>query len=102
MHIQFVTFRLKDMPPGDYVALCDELAPTFAAIPGLLAETWLASPETGVYGAVYSWRDPAAMEAANVFAIVQGNPNFTEGTSRQFDILEGPTRITRGLIAAAV
>jgi hypothetical protein len=102
MHIQVINFRLKDLSHEGYAALCDELAPTFAAMPGLLAKVWLADEASGTYGGVYTWRDRAALEAANVFAIVQGHPNFADATSRDFGILEGPTRVTRGLAAALV
>ena len=102
MRIQVINFRLNDLSPEGYASLCDELAPTFAAMPGLLAKVWLADDASGIYGGVYSWQDRAAMEAANVFAIVQGHPNFADATSRDYGILEGPTRVTHGLIAATV
>jgi len=102
MHIQVITFRLSNMTPARYVALCDELAPTFAAIPGLLAKTWLANSESGLYGGVYHWRDRAAMETANVFGVVRSYPDFTEASSRDYPVLEGPTRITHGPDAATV
>ncbi len=57
---------------------------------------------SGTYGGVYTWQDRAAMDSANVFAIVQGHPNFTDATNRDFGVLEGPTRVTRGLVAATV
>lgn len=100
MHIQVINFRLKDLSPAGYAALCDELAPNFAAMPGLLAKVWLADDASGTYGGVYTWRDRAAMDAANVFAIVQGHPNFADATSRDYGILEGPTRVTHGLVTA--
>ena len=100
MHIQIINFRLDGLTPEGYVALCDQLAPSFAAMPGLLAKVWLADDASGTYGGVYTWRDRASMEAANVFAMVQGHPNFGDATTRDFGILEGPTRVTHGLIAA--
>ena len=100
MHIQIINFRLVDLTPEGYGALCDHLAPSFADIPGLLARVWLADDATGTYGGVYTWQDRAAMEAANVFAIVQVHPNFADATTHDFAILEGPTRVTHGLIAA--
>ena len=64
MHIQVINFRLKDLSPAGYAALCDELAPNFAAMPGLLAKVWLADDASGTYGGVYTWRDRAAMGEA--------------------------------------
>ena len=34
---------------------------------------------------------------SDLFAGVVGNPNFENAVSKDFSILEGPTRITRGL-----
>lgn len=100
MHIQIITFRLKDLTPGGYAQLCDELAPGFATMPGLLAKVWLADDATGVYGGIYTWRDRAALAAADVFAIVRGHPNFVDASARDFGILEAPTGVTHGLVAA--
>ena len=101
MHIQIITFRLKDMTPEGYAQLCDGLAPGFATLPGLLAKVWLADDAAGVYGGVYTWRDRAAMEAAGVLGIVRAHPNFADASSRAFGILAGPTHVTHGLAAAA-
>ena len=43
--------------------------------------------------------DKAAVEAykaGEVYAAVAGNPNFINVTAKDFGILEGPTRVTRG------
>ena len=34
---------------------------------------------------------------SELFAGVAGNPNFENAVSKDFSIIEGPTRITRGL-----
>jgi hypothetical protein len=102
MQIQVINFRLKELSPEGYASLCDELAPTFAIMPGLLAKVWLTDDASGTYGGVYTWRDREAMTAANVFSIVQGHPNFADATSRDYGILEGPTRVTHGLVGATV
>ena len=61
MHVQIVQFHLRDLTDEAFRALCDELAPTLAAVPGLLSKVWLASPATNTYGGVYTWRDRAAI-----------------------------------------
>jgi quinol monooxygenase YgiN len=99
MHVQIVHFRLKDLTDEAFRALCDELAPAFAAVPGLLAKVWLASPATNTYGGVYTWRDRQAMEdytGSELFAAVVAHPHFAGVTSTDFGVLEGPTRITCG------
>ena len=46
MHVQIINFQLKDMSDSEYRKVCDDLAPAFAAVPGLVAKVWLASPAT--------------------------------------------------------
>lgn len=99
MHVQVINFHLKGMSDAQFRALCDELAPAFAELPGLIAKLWLADPGSNTYGGVYTWEDRAAMEhftKTKLFEAVATHPNFAEITSRDFGILEGPTRVTRG------
>jgi heme-degrading monooxygenase HmoA len=105
MHIQVVNFNLKNMTDGEFRKICDELAPNFASIPGLISKVWLADKATNTYGGVYTWRDRSAYEAftrSELFQSVGKHPNFTNITSKDFDVLEGPTRVTHGLVAVAV
>lgn len=104
MHIQIVTFRLKDLSEDDYINLCEQVAPSFAAVPGLISKVFLADRKNGTYGGVYTWRDRAAMEAfagTDLFAAVANNPNLAGLSSTEFAVLEGPTAVTRGLAAIA-
>lgn len=55
MHIQIVNFNLKGVSEADYRALCDQLAPAFAVMPGLISKVWLADAATNTYGGVYTW-----------------------------------------------
>ncbi len=105
MHVQIVNFQLQGIDEAGFRAMCDELAPAFAAFPGLIAKIWLADSTSGAYGGVYTWENKAAYEAytrSELFNAVATNPNFTNITSRDFAILHGPTAVTRGLAAAAV
>jgi heme-degrading monooxygenase HmoA len=105
MHIQVVNFNLKNMGEGEFRKMCDELAPAFANIPGLISKVWLADPATNTYGGVYSWRDRGAWEAfskSELFQAVGAHPNLTNISSRDFAVLEGPTRVTHGLVPATV
>ena len=63
MQVQIINFNLNGIDEAGYRALCDELAPVFGAMPGLLSKVWLADAETNTYGGVYLWEDRAAMEA---------------------------------------
>jgi heme-degrading monooxygenase HmoA len=105
MHIQVVNFNLKGMSEGEYRKMCDELSPAFAGMPGLISKVWLADKATNTYGGVYTWRDRSAMEAyikSDIFQAVGKHPNLTNISSRDFGVLEEPTRLCHGLVAAAV
>ncbi len=104
MHVQVVNFNLKDATEEAYRELCDQLAPTFAAMPGLVAKYWLADRGTNTYGGVYIWENRAAMEGytgGEVWAAVGANPHLANITARDYGILDEPTRATRGLTEAA-
>ncbi|MGH2351700.1 MAG: YdhR family protein [Chloroflexota bacterium] len=100
MHVQIVSFRLKDLTEAEFRTLCDQLAPTWAAVPGLISKVWLANPATNTYGGVYTWRDRQAMEQytrSELFAGLAVHPNLADLASTDFGVLEGPTRVTHGL-----
>ncbi len=104
MHIQIINFQLKDLSEDDYINVCEQVAPSFAAVPGLISKVFLADRQSGTYGGVYTWRDRAAMESfagSDLFAAVASNPNLSGLSSRDFAVLEGPTAVTRGLAAMA-
>jgi quinol monooxygenase YgiN len=104
MHVQIINFNLKDATEAQYRALCDDLAPTFGAMPGLLTKYWLADAATNTYGGVYIWENRAAMEAymnGEVAAAVIAHPNLANISSKDYDILESPTQVTRGFAAVA-
>jgi heme-degrading monooxygenase HmoA len=100
MHIQIIKFRLKDLSEADYRGVCDELAPAFADMPGLVSKVWLANSAANTYGGVYTWASREAMEEfskSELFTAVATNPNLADITSVDFDVLEDPTHVTRGL-----
>jgi hypothetical protein len=101
MHIQIINFRLKDVTEEDYAGLCDNLAPSYAAVPGLVRKIWLANSQTRTYGGVYVWRDKQAMEdfaRTDLYNSVATHPNLDGVTSVDFDVLPGPTQVTNGSI----
>jgi hypothetical protein len=101
MHVQIINFRLKDVTEADYAGLCDNLAASYAAVPGLVRKIWLANSETGTYGGVYVWRDKQAMEdfaKTDLFNSVATHPNLQGVTSTDFGVLPGPTDVTNGSI----
>ena len=101
MHVQIINFHLKDVSEADYRAHCDEVAPAFAEVPGLISKVWLANRATNTYGGVYTWTSREAMDEyakSGLFKAVATNPNLAEVTSIDFDVLEEPTSVTRGFV----
>jgi hypothetical protein len=105
MHIVVINFNLKDLSPAEFYAVCDQLAPTFAAVPGLIAKVWLDNPETNTFGGVYTFDSRESAQAylqGDLAAQVASNPHFANMTVRDFGVIESATRVTRGLVAAGV
>lgn len=99
MRIQIVNFQLKDITDADYRKACEGIAPVFAEVAGLLSKVWLADQGSNAYGGVYTWLDRTAMAAharSDLFHAMATNPNLTNLVSRDFDVLEAPSRVTRG------
>ena len=99
MHIQIINFNLNGLSHEDYSGACNEIAQTFADLPGLISKHWLANEDTNTYGGVYFWESKEAMQnylESEVFSQVANNPSFANATSKDFAILEGPTKTTRG------
>jgi hypothetical protein len=100
MHIAVINFRLNDMTHAQYVAACEELAPAFAAIPGLINKVWLSDSTANTYGGVYTWRDRAAFLAfaqGDLAKSMMTNPSLTDISVRDFAVLAAPTEVTRAL-----
>ena len=98
MHIQIVNFHLAGIGDQEFRAMSDQLAPVFAVVPGLISKTWLADPASNTYGGVYLWDSEASCinyKASELFNAVKSHPNFVEVSSREFGVLDGPSRITR-------
>ena len=105
MHVMIVNFNLKDMTDAGFRSMANEVAPAFASVPGLLGKIWLADVDNNTYGGAYIWQDAAAMQAylaSDLGKGVVGNPNFANLTSRDFEVLSGPTASSGGPIAASV
>jgi Putative mono-oxygenase ydhR len=99
MKVQIITFQLDGIDEDAYSGVCDEMAPAFAAVPGLQTKLWLAGRDTNTYGGVYVFTDAGAQAAfagSDLYAAVASNPNLAGVSSRAFDVLPGPTTVTGG------
>lgn len=97
MHILIINFNLHELAREQYEGVCDELAPTFAAVPGLISKTWLANEETNTYGGVYLWESREAMEtykAGEIYASIGANPALINVTATDFEVIPGPSKVT--------
>ena len=99
MHMQVITFKLDGIDDAAYQAHAGQNAPAFAALPGLRAKIWLANRQAGTYGGIYAWDDVDAMRVylgGKIFQRLQANPHLADVTVRDFSVLAGPTKVTRG------
>jgi hypothetical protein len=104
MNILLVNFSLRGLDPDNYGQHCEQVAPVFADLPGLVSKTWLADPTSNTFGGLYIWRDRASLEnylASDIFKSLGSNPALANVTAREFGVLDAPTRITRGTAEAA-
>jgi heme-degrading monooxygenase HmoA len=72
---------------------------TVATVPGLVSKHWLADDESNTYGDVYIWEDRDAYEGfvnSELFSMVGSNPALANIVSKDFDVIEGSTWVTRG------
>jgi hypothetical protein len=98
VHTLVITFDLVDMTHQRYTEVCAELAPAFAAVPGLLAKIWLTDPEEARYGGIYLFGDAGAADGflgSTLARSVATNPHFAGLTVRRFDVDKATTARTQ-------
>lgn len=103
--VQVINFNLSGMSEIEYTQTCDSLAGSFAEVPGLITKYWLSDSENNTFGGVYLWEDRSSLERftqSELYNSVATHPNLVNISSKIFDILEGPTRATRGFDAVKV
>lgn len=104
MQILIVNFNLDGLSEEEFSSSCDELAPVFAAVPGLASKVWLADRAEGIFGGVYTFESQQAGDdylQSDLFAGIGSTPGLVNISVRRFGVLEGPTRVTRGLVETA-
>jgi len=102
VHALFVTYALDGPTEAEHAELCEQLAPAFAAAPGLLSKTWLANAATGRFAAFSVFRDKAAFDAfvaSELFELLQTHSGLAGFTASDFSVQEVPTAATRGPVA---
>lgn len=97
MHILIINFNLNDLSRTQYEEVCDSLAETFAAVPGLISKHWLANEEANTYGGVYLWENRQAMvdyKESELFSAIGANPALINITATDFEVMAGPSTVT--------
>ena len=98
-YIQVINFNLQGITRDDFMGVADEVAPNFAQLPWLISKAWLSDAASNTYGGVYYWEsqeDCDAYRASELYAqALANNPNFTNLSDKGFDVLEGPSLVTR-------
>jgi hypothetical protein len=99
MHALFVTYALRESDPVQHAELCEQLAPAVAAVPGLLAKTWLTNGETGRFAGFYVFASRTAFEryvASELFGTLVSPASVRDVTASEFSVACIPTALTRG------
>ncbi len=98
MHASIFEYRIRDIDDAGWSEACEELAPAFAATPGLLSKVWLRG-EGDIRGGVYLWEDRAAFDAfmaSDLGQALGSHPNMADLTIRHYGVDDEATRVTRG------
>jgi len=89
--------------PAEFRGHADHVAGAIAAVPGLLWKVWILDEERGRAGGVYLFADRLAATAyleGPIVSRLRENPAIASVEVRLFDVLDGPSVITRGLSPA--
>ena len=84
----------------EYRASAEHLAPTIAVVPGLVSKLWIVDEERRHAGGAYLFSNRSAATAFLEGPIIAGlgkNPAMRNVIVRLFDVLSGPSEITRGI-----
>ena len=104
MHALVFTYCLADgTSEGEHAELCEQLAPAFAAFPGLASLTWLSNGSTGCYGGFYVFETKAAFDrfvASELFETLRSHASLRDLRSSDYAIAAAPTAVTRGSAVA--
>lgn len=95
----FLSYRLRETTAAEHAELCEQLAPAFAAVSGLVSMTWLANGERGRFGAFCVFADRPAFDgfvASELYEALRSHRGVAELATNDFSIQDGPTALTRG------
>jgi hypothetical protein len=100
VHALVFLYGLEGATAAEHGELCEQLAPAFAAFPGLRAALWLTSDAAQRYGVVYVFHGRSAFDAfvaSELFEAFRSQPSIVSAAAFDFVVSEAPTEITHGL-----
>jgi quinol monooxygenase YgiN len=83
---------------AEFEQMAAQLAPAFAAVPGCLWKLWLIEPDKKQAGAVYLFKDDAALQAfkaSPLVASVLSHPALSNFDLQERDIVRDVSLLTR-------
>jgi hypothetical protein len=95
MHALVVTYGLRGMSAVEHAELSEQLAPAFAAVPGLLSRTGLENAAMGRYGALYLFESEAALQgfvASELYGVSHEHPGSAAPAASEFSVTNGGSK----------
>ncbi len=105
MQILIVNFNLDGLSEEEFASSCDELAPAFAAVPGLASKVWLADRAEGIFGGVYTFESEKAVDdflQSDLFVGVGATPGLVNISVRRFGVCHPWVGAARGRLRLAL
>jgi Putative mono-oxygenase ydhR len=94
MHALIATYELEPGAAAEHLELCEQLAPSFAAVGGLNYLTWLANESMHHYGGFYAFDSRAALDSfvgSELFTVLHSQPSVRRPTWHDFAVVARPT-----------
>ena len=88
------------VPTDEYQAVCDKVAGALAEVPGLNWKAWLINEQRREAGGIYLFENGATAArylSGPIVAALKNKPGIKGVEIKLFDILEGPSKLTRFL-----
>ena len=91
-----INFTIK-ISPAEFRKIAAELAPAFAAVPGLVWKVWNLNEATGEGGGFYLFEDDASLTKFTQSPLAQqvaNAPFLADLSIKAYDVLEDVSRVT--------
>jgi hypothetical protein len=92
-----------NVPAGEMVKEFNGAANPIAAVPGLKWKIWIMNEKQSEAGGIYLFEDDTSLKSyieGPIVARLKANKAVSDITVKSFDVVEGPTALTRGPVKA--